>query len=229
LRGGWVGHRLYLQEVRKMATEKLVILEQLGISLAQRADVKKHVNELRAARWNELYGILQSYVRQGWLKHEEFYILLPPSGYEVASEVRDVLLAVIYEWQRCQEQDEEFPALTEQALPSPDETLLSLQRIGEQLIERLPNLSRWVGRLRTARSPFQIRGVYLSAVERGAIGFDDFLFLAPFGDAQRLWLLRDYLLAFFFDRAREALLEEEEIGVGVEASSLEAEQYGGDQ
>lgn len=229
LRGGWVGHRLYLQEVRKMATEKLVILEQLGISLAQRADVKKHVNELRAARWNELYGILQSYVRQGWLKHEEFYILLPPSGYEVASEVRDVLLAVIYEWQRCQEQDEEFPALTEQALPSPDETLLSLQRIGEQLIERLPNLSRWVGRLRTARSPFQIRGVYLSAVERGAIGFDDFLFLAPFGDAQRLWLLRDYLLAFFFDRAREALLEEEEIDVGVEASSLEAEQYGGDQ
>ncbi|MCR4404356.1 MAG: type I-B CRISPR-associated protein Cas8b1/Cst1 [Candidatus Acetothermia bacterium] len=50
LRGGWVGHRLYLQEVRRMATEKLAILEQLGISLAQSADVKKHVNELRAAR-----------------------------------------------------------------------------------------------------------------------------------------------------------------------------------
>jgi CRISPR-associated protein Cst1 len=172
---------------------------------------------------------LLSYVRQGWLKHEEFYTLLPPSGYEVASEVRDILLAVIYEWQRCQEQGAELQILTEQVALSSDETLLRLQRIGEQLIERLPNLSRWVGRLQTARSPFQIRGGYLSAVERGAISFDDFLFLAPFGDAQRLWLLRDYLLAFLFDRAREALPEEAEIAVGIEADSLEAERYGGDQ
>lgn len=229
LHGSWVGHRLYLQEVRKMAIERLTILERLGITLAKSEDAKKHISELRVARWNELYGILLGYVRQGWLKHEEFYILLPPGGYEAASEARDILLAVIYEWQRCQEQGEEFPALTEQALLLPDETLARLQRIGEQLIERLPNLPRWVGRLQTARSPFQIRGGYLNAVERGAIGFADFLFLAPFGDAQRLWLLRDYLLAFLFDQAREVLPEEEEIAVGAEAGSLGAERYGGDQ
>ncbi len=229
LRGGWVGHRLYLQEVRKMATEKLVVLERLGISLARSADVKKYVNELRAARGNELYRILLGYVRQGWLKHEEFYNLLPPGEYEAAGEARDILLAVIYEWHHCQEQGEEFPALTEQGPLSPDETLARLQRIGEQLSRRLPNLSRWIGRLQTARSSFQIRGSYLNAVERGAMGLADFLFLAPFGDAQRLWLLRDYLLAFLFDRAREALPEEAEIAIGTGADLLETERYGGDQ
>lgn len=229
LHGTWVGHRLYLQEVRRMAIERLTILERLGITLAKSEDAKKHIAELRVARWNELYGILLGYVRQGWLKHEDFYTLLPPGGYEAASEVRDILLAVIYEWQRCQEQGEELQVLAEEVALSPDETLLRLQQIGEQLIAGLPNLARWVGRLRTARSPFQIRGGYLRAVERGAIGFDDFRVLAPFGDAQRLWLLRDYLLAFLFDRAREVFPEEEEIAVGAEADSLEAERYGGDQ
>jgi len=76
-------------------------------------------------------------------------------------------------------------------------------------MERLPNASRWIGRLRTARNLVQIRGAYLNAVERGAMHFDDFVFLAPLADVQRLWLLRDYLLAFLFDRAREALVVEE--------------------
>ena len=51
------------------------------------------------------------------------------------------------------------------------------------------------------------------------MSFNDFVFLAPLGDRQRLWLLRDYLLAFLFDRARQVLREEvtqEEIAVAEE-------------
>lgn len=219
--GGWVGHRLYLREVRGMAAEKLGILERLGLAIAQSDDAKKRLNELRAAQWNELYDVLLGYVRRGWLKHEEFYSLLPPNDYGVAGEVRDILLAVAYEWQRFKEQGEEFPALREQARLSPDETLSHLQQIGERLIARLPNLSRWVAQLQTARQAERIRGVYLSAVRSGAMGFADFVFLAPLGGRQRLWLLRDYLLAFLFDRARAELPEEEEIAVGVEQAPAE--------
>jgi CRISPR-associated protein Cst1 len=215
LRGGWIGHRLYLREVRKMAEEKLAILERLGMNLAQNDDAKKLTNELRTARWNEIHGVLLRYVRQGWLRHDEFYALLPPNDHGRASEVRDILLAVIYEWLHCQERDEEFPHATEEVTPSPDETLSRLQQIGERLMARSPNLSRWVSRLQTARGSDRIRGAYLNAIERGALSFADFVFLAPLGDSQRLWLMRDYLLAYLFDKSQEALaIEEEEIAVG---------------
>ncbi len=210
LRGGWVGHRLYLREVTGMANAKLAVLERLGVTIAQSEDAKQLINELRNAQWNELYGALLNCVRRGWLTHEEFYALLPPNSYGAAGEVRDVLLAVIYEWQYCQERGEEFPTITEAATLSPDETLTRLQQIGGRLIAHPSlNLSRWTGRLWTARNPDRIRGAYLNAVERGAMGFSDFVFLAPLGDPQRVWLLRDYLLAFLFDRARETLALEE--------------------
>jgi len=221
LRGGWVGHRLYLREVRGMAVERLAILERLGLSIAQSGDAKKRLNELQAAQWTELYNILLDYVRQGWLKHDEFYSLLPPNDYGTAGEVRDIVLAVAYEWQHYQEQGEEFPTLGEQATLSPDETLSRLQQIGERLIARLPNLSRWIARLQTARQAERIRGVYLSAVRSGAMGFADFVFLAPLGDRQRLWLLRDYLLAFLFDQARAELPEGEEFAAGMEPTPTE--------
>jgi len=209
VRGGWVGHRLYLQEVRGMDTGKLALLERLGITIAQSNDAKKHLNELQTAQRNELYGVLLRFVRRGWLKHEEFYYLLPPNDYGAAGEVRDILLAVAYEWQHCQERGEEFAALKGKATFPPEETLSRLQQIGERLVASLPNLSRWIAQLQTARQAERIRGVYLSAVRAKAMNFADFVFLAPLGDKQRLWLLRDYLLAFLFDRAPEVVPEEE--------------------
>lgn len=229
LRGGWLGHRLYLKEVRGMPIAKLAILERLGIAIAQSDDAKKRIMELRQAKRSELYGIWLRWVREGWLKHDEFYALLPPNDYGVAGEVRDILLAVIYEWQHCHKQGEEFPAIAEAAEPSPDETLQRLQQIGEQLRARLPNLSGWIGQLQTGRSSDRIRGAYLNAVRNGAMRFADFVFLAPLGDRQRLWLLRDYLLAFLFDRAKEALPEEEEIAVGTEVPTETETFHGGEE
>lgn len=210
LRGGWVAHRLYLQEVLQMPASKIDFLERLGLQIAQSEEAKKRVMELRQAHWNDMYSILLRYVREGWLKHDEFYTLLPPNDFNAAQEVRDVLLAVIYEWQNCQDRGEEFPSLKEvPSPPSPDEVLQHIQRIGSRLIDTLPNLNRWVGALQTARAPHEIRGIYLNAVRSGSLRFPDFLFLAPLGDASRIWLLRDYLLAFLFDKARKALLQEE--------------------
>jgi len=54
-----------------------------------------------------------------------------------------------------------------------------------------------------------IRGAYLNAAQRGAIGWSDFIFLAPLEDVNRLFLLRDYLLAYLFDRARDQIPSEE--------------------
>jgi CRISPR-associated protein Cst1 len=218
LQGGWLGHVLYLQEVRKMSESKLAILERLGLSIAQNDDVKKRTMELRTAKGSDLYGIFLRYVREGWLKHDEFYTLLPPNSDAHASELRDILLAIIYEWQYCQEKGEEFPKVAKEGTLSSDETLNRIKQIGEQLCQKLANLSRWIGQLQTARSGERVRGVYLSAVQRGALSFSDFVFLAPLGDRQKMWLLRDYLLAFLFERAREALSEEEEIGVPEETA-----------
>jgi CRISPR-associated protein Cst1 len=211
LQGGWLGHALYLREVRKMPESKLAILERLGLSIAQSDDVKKRTTELRTAKGSDLYGIFLRYVREGWLKHDEFYTLLPPNSDAHAGELRDILLAIIYEWQYCQEKGEEFPKVAKEGTLSSDETLNRIKQIGEQLCQKLANLSRWIGQLQTARSGERVRGVYLSAVQRGALSFSDFVFLAPLGERQKMWLLRDYLLAFLFEQAREALPEEEEI------------------
>ncbi|HXH13686.1 MAG TPA: type I-B CRISPR-associated protein Cas8b1/Cst1 [Alphaproteobacteria bacterium] len=210
LRGGWVGHALYLQEVRKMAQEALAILQQLGLTIAQSENAKRTAHELRTATWTDVYSLLLGFVRRGWLRHEEYYTILPPNDYGAAHEIRDVLLAVIYEWQRCQTRGEEFPQvefeLTERP---PEQTLARIQQIGQGLVEQLPNLSRWVSRLQTARRPDRIRGAYLNAVQHGAMRFDGFIFMAPLGDMQQHWLLRDYLLAFLFDRGREILAMQE--------------------
>jgi len=209
LSGGWVGHRLYLQEVLQMPAVKLAILERLGLTIAQDPDVKRHIGDLRTARWNEIYGILLRYVRKGWLSHEEFYTLLPPNAYGVASHLRDVILAVIYEWEHCQQQGQPFPETLPSDKLTADETLTRLQEIGERLIAQLPNLARWTGQLQTARTWDRVRGVYLTAVQRGALRYADFVFLAPLEDQIRGWLLRDYLLAFLFDHARTILPVEE--------------------
>jgi len=219
LLGGWEAHRLYLSEVLGMSQDKLAILERLGIQIAQSSDAKKRINELQSARPNELYGILLQYVREGWLKHDEFYTLLPPNDYSASSEVRDILLAIAYEWEFCQIQGKPFPTQAGTITLTPDETLKRIQEVGEQLCQKLPNLSRWIGQLQTARSTDGIRRAYLSAVRSGAMGFAEFIFLAPLGDKRRVWLLRDYLLAFLFERARNELPEEELVTVGSEAET----------
>jgi len=215
--GGWLGHRLYLEEMRGMSAGKIAILERLGTSIAQRQDANRRVQELRKASYNELYVVLLRYVKDGLLTHDEFYTLIPPNDYRTAGEVRDILLAVIYEWQHCSNQGKPFPQmLTVSTALTVDETLQCLKQIGQKLINGLPNLSRWIGDLQTARSTDRIRAVYLSAVRNGAIGFEDFLLLAPLGDRSRLWLLRDYLLAFLFSEARNDLPEQEDIAAGEE-------------
>jgi CRISPR-associated protein Cst1 len=124
---------------------KLAILERLGIQIAQSSDAKKRINELQSARPNELYGILLQYVREGGLKHDEFYTLLPPNDYSASSEVRDILLAIAYEREFCQIQDKPFPTQAGTITLTPDETLKRIQEVGEQLCQKLPNLSRWIG------------------------------------------------------------------------------------
>ncbi|WP_448377560.1 hypothetical protein, partial [Fervidobacterium sp.] len=168
LLGGWEAHRLYLSEVLGMSQVKLALLEQLGIQIAQSSDAKKRINELRGARPNELYGILLRYVREGWLTHDEFYTLLPPNDYSASSEVRDILLAIAYEWEFCQSQGKPFPTQAGTITLTPDETLKRIQEVGEQLCQKLPNLSRWIGQLQTARKTDGIRRAYLSAVRSGA-------------------------------------------------------------
>ncbi|SDX84859.1 CRISPR-associated protein, Cst1 family [Acetomicrobium thermoterrenum DSM 13490] len=210
LRGGWVGHRLYLKEVRELPESKLNVLECLGISIAKSDEFKKYVMELRTARDNELYGILLRYVKNGWLKHDEFYTLLAPNDYSIIKEIRDLLLAIIYDYHNCKEEGREFALSITTINITPDETLYHLQKIGKKLIVNLNNLKRWTGKLQIAKTGSAIRGIYLNCVRSGAMTFDDFVFLAPLGDRRQLWLLRDYLLAFLFEKVRELTEEEEE-------------------
>lgn len=212
LRGGWVGHRRYLQEVRRMSVAKLAVIERLGLEIAQSPASRKYITELRRASRGQLYPALLRLVRESFLSHEEFYLLVPPHDSGSAAEVRDLILAVAYEWEHCQQRNEDFPriSLEHVTTPAPDETLHRIQEIGSRLVSELSNLGRWMAQLQTARSSDRIRATYLAGVQRGALRFEDFLFLAPFQDQRRLWLLRDYLLAFLFDRARPQLPAETE-------------------
>lgn len=227
LLGGWIGHRLYLKEVQKMPESKLAILERLGVSIAQSEDANKRIEQLRKAHPNELYGILLRYVREGLLKHDEFYALMPPNDYRTGGEVRDILLAVAYEWRYCQSQGVEFPVMETIGELYSDETLQRIQVIGAQILQKLPNPSRWIAQLQTAQRHEGIRKAYLNAVRNGALRFDDFVFLAPLGERYRLWLLRDYLLAYLFDKARGQLPDEEEISTGEELHDVETFNGGG--
>ncbi len=212
LRGGWVGHRRYLQEVRRMSVTKLAVIERLGLEIAQSPASRKYITELRRASRGQLYPALLSLVREGFLSHEEFYLLVPPHDPGSAAEVRDLILAVAYEWEHCQQRNEDFSRidLARVTVAAPDDVLQRIQEIGSRLVSELPNLGRWIAQLQTARSSDRIRATYLAGVQRGALRFKDFIFLAPFQDPRRLWLLRDYVLAFLFDRARSQLPEETE-------------------
>jgi CRISPR-associated protein Cst1 len=170
LLGGWPGHRLYLEEVRKMELFKIALLERLGLTLAQSEEAKKLTQKLRQARRNDLYRLLLSLVRRGLLTHEEFYQLVPPGGSSAIEEVRDLLLAVIYAWQACQNEGEEFPLFSQKIqAPSPEQMLQQLQEIGERLLEGLPNLPAWLGRLQTSRRLGEIRGRYLMADRKSVV------------------------------------------------------------
>lgn len=209
LAGGWVGHRLYLGEVRGMHMGKLAILERLGTTLAQQEERKKLVAELRTSDGRDLYGLFLKYVKKGFLRSEEFYALFSPNEDTSLSEARDIVLAVIYEWQRSQERGEAFSPMEQTFVFEPDATITRIRDIGARLLSELSNPSQWISKLQTARTGGRIRGVYLSAVQRGILGFEDFIFLAPFGDQKSLWLLRDYLLAFLFEHAGSILPEED--------------------
>lgn len=211
LAGGWIGHRLYLEGVRKVRMDKLALLEGLGIAIAQREDSKKLVNELRTTHWRDLYGVFLSYVKKGLLQSEEFYALFPPNEDASLSEVRDIVLAVVYEWQRSQERGEAFAPLKKTWVFAPDETIKYIQDIGARLLRELSNPSRWIGQLQTAKTADRVRGVYLSALRQGILGFSDFVFLVPPDNSNRLWLLRDYLLAFLYEHARDSLLEDDTV------------------
>lgn len=201
--GGWEGHRLYLEGVRDVPRFRLALLERVGQALAGSTERKRWVDALRRAQPGDVYALFLDLVRAGFLRSDEFYALLPPGGGEAAAELRDVLLAVVYEAVRCGEAGEPFPALGGEGPPPPDEALQRLMRVGRRVLEGLDNVGPWVGALQTARSPAQIRRVYLRAVQRGAMGFQDFLWLSPLGDATATWERRDYLLAFLFDALRE--------------------------
>ncbi|SFM78132.1 type I-B CRISPR-associated protein Cas8b1/Cst1 [Thermodesulforhabdus norvegica] len=199
LRGGWVAQGLYLLEVLEMLESKLSIIENLGIKIARDDDSRKYIMQLRKSE--NLYGLFLDFVKKGLITHDQFYTLLPPNDDLRASEIRDMVLGVIYEWQNCRDRGLEFPEVTKnEVILVEDQIIKRIRQIGERLLGSLPSPERWIARLQTARSPAQIRGVYLRAVRDGAIGFNDFVFLVPLEDRGMLWLLRDYLLAFLFEK-----------------------------
>lgn len=212
--GGWVGHRAYLKEVRKMPAWKVKLLEDLGLKIALSEDRKKWVGALRTTPWYNLHGLFLKFVQEGWINHHDFYLIAPPGGDFYLSEARDVLLAVAYEYENLEKKGEEFiPCTSEEGKPKPDEFYHRIEEIGVRIIESYPNPERWTGDLRRVRSPRGIRGIYLKAMERNSMGWKSFVFLAPLEAISSLYLYRDYLLAYLLDRLslppEEVEIEEE--------------------
>lgn len=218
LLGGWLAHRIYLQEVIGMNEAVLALLERTGIALAQHERSKQLVSRLERARTADIRSVFLDMVREGLLSARELAALLPPNEPAHAQLVRDVTLGIVYEWQRAQEAGEPFPRLTmTTGQLDPDETIERVASIAQRLVASLPNRTRWIVDLMAARRRAQIRASYLRALRSGAIRLDDFLFLAPLGQPGLAWVLRDYLLAFLFEYDREAVPEDVEIAEGEEA------------
>ena len=222
LLGGWIAHRIYLQEVNGMNHAVLALLERTGIALAQHERGKKLIGRLERAPARDVRAVLLDLVREGVLSGRELGALLPPNEPASAQIVRDVLLAVVYEWQRCNEAGESFPRLAGGwAIPEPDEVVRRLERIANDLIRTLPNRRQWITGLMTARKTAQIRATYLRALRSGALSLVDFLFLVPLGDVTQAWVRRDYLLAFLFELDREAVPPDIELVEGEEGATDE--------
>ena len=222
LLGGWIAHRTYLREVNGMNEAVLALLERTGIALAQHERGKKLIGRLERAPARDVRAVLLDLVREGVLSGRELAALLPPNEPTSAQIVRDVLLAVVYEYQRCNEVGESFPRLAGGwAIPEPDEVVRRLERIAADLIRTLPNRRQWIADLMTARRTAQIRATYLRALRSGAMSLVDFLFLVPLGDVTQAWVLRDYLLAFLFELGREAVPTDIELVEGEEGATDE--------
>ncbi len=219
LLGGWIAHRIYLQEVNGMNHAVLALLERTGIALAQHERGKKLIGRLERAPARDVRAVLLDLVREGVLSGRELGALLPPNEPTSAQIVRDVLLAVVYEYQRCAETGQPFPQLAAGGTTvEPDEVIRRLERIANDLDMMLPNRRQWIADLMTARKTAQIRATYLRALRSGALSLVDFLFLVPLGDVTQAWVRRDYLLAFLFERDREAVPPDIELVEAEEAA-----------
>jgi len=218
--GGWIAHRIYLQEVIGMNEAVLALLERTGIALAQHERAKQLVGRLERARPADIRAVFLDMVREGLLTAKELAALLPPNEPAHAQLVRDVTLGIVYEWQRAQEAGEPFPQLPPAIRQlTPDETIERIANIAERLVASLPNRTRWIVDLMATRRTAQMRATYLRALRSGALGLDDFLFLVPLGQPGQAWVLRDYLLAFLFEYDREAVPEDVEIAEGEETGN----------
>lgn len=203
LNGGWIGHALYLKKVRNMADSKLFAIENLGIAIAEHEKSKQLINDLRKATWKELRPVFLNWVKMDLLSYEELTFLIPPNEGDY-SNVRDILLAVIYEYQHCQEEGEHFPRVSRNSEIKAhlDNFAEKIAEIGERIYSGINNTTKWVNDLSAAKSPWQIRGAYIRAVREKTIGYREFVFLAPPEERWRVYLTRDYLLAYLFDKKR---------------------------
>ncbi|MCC6446497.1 MAG: hypothetical protein IT210_23970 [Armatimonadetes bacterium] len=204
LRGGWAAHRLYMSEVLQMTGKYIQTVETVAQRIHADEDRAKIVMALRLAGKNRTgIGSLLDLVQRKLMSWEEFYCLTPPNNQAQSLKARDYLLGALYDLQ-SREDIEAWDGRMR-----PDNGNLSpliplIENAGARLIESKVDHKRVVQGLRS-RSISGIRGALLHAVERGGLGWADFIALCPPDPVESLFTHRDYLLAYLYDRLNGVL------------------------
>ncbi|MGC8784640.1 MAG: hypothetical protein ACP5RN_09685 [Armatimonadota bacterium] len=207
LLGGWEFHRLYAEEVLGMNTKYICTVQEVASRLTADENATKALNALKRAREQDVFGVLLSMVREGWMTRQELHLLAPPGERYLSAQARDYLLAAVYALQS----GEQFSLLpvTEEGTGTEHPLVARIEQVGQELVEAMDEAKRLRDSLRQAQRPQEIRRALLRLLVTGHLSWQDFLFFCPPDDVNRHYQSRDYWLAFLYDRLRQEVGEEE--------------------
>ncbi len=211
LQGGWYAHALYMKEVLRMSDRYIKTVEQIALRIAESENPQKELKSIKTNK-QPMHWLHQA-IAKALLSRDELYVLVPPNNSGAASAALDYITAAATDAIRCKIENKEWEQWKEAGAAEREEhthpVICLVEEVGDKIFGSNYDPKKLLKSLRKARSESEIRRTWLRAVEAGAICWIDFKKLVPPDNVHMTYTLRDYMLAYLFDRLRGSIEMEE--------------------
>lgn len=219
LLGGWTAHTLYMKEVLHMSSRYIRTIEDIALRISETDAADKELKRLKLIRQTTDWFLPA--ISSGLVTRQEFYYLVPPNNSQSGSSALDYIAGAAAEAIRCRDNNEEFIRWQFKEDEQKDDVEHPLIRLvedtGEAIFSSGYDPGKLIDNLRKARYSSDLRWAWLRVLEAGVIQWPIFIDLVPPDDLRKPYAVRDYMLAYLYDRAgmMAQAIDDEEVEVGV--------------
>lgn len=203
LLGGWIAHRLYMEEVLGLSGEYIKSIENVALRIAESENPQKELKVIETIKSPMPWFL--SAIRSGYLSKDELYILIPPNDYYKGKSSLDYIYAATIGIINLKEKGNELErfdgSLT--SAEKDNQVIQLVELIGEKLLSSSYDIKQILDKLMISRSISQIRHAWLRVIKSGAISWDDFIKILPPDDNNQVYIIRDYMIAYLCDYLRK--------------------------